>query len=476
VSFEAEPLAVSALAELSACVRASLARVPGGTGPSLVGCSGGADSTALALAAAGCGPLVLAHVDHGIHQDHARAAAFVRDLAARLGAGFALVELALGPRERSEAAMRERRYEALAQLARLRGAAAVLTAHHADDELETLLMRLSRGTGLRGLCGIRASRPLAPGITLLRPLLEVRKSTLERVVADAGLVPVADPTNADVGKTRNHVRHELLPALREHHGAGLDAYLFALLEGARATVASVSQRTAAILADSLRLVTPWRAELALAGPRLARPFALDLLSEAHKVVAHEHATTAWSERALALCDAAVGARVDGGSPLLAERTRVGLLLADKRRCGEPPATPQELALDAPPVRFGTTEHVVRLDADPRRAREPMLLDRAAGGWPWRLRARRAGERFWPLGREGPVELAGFLQRRHVPRFDRDRLPILVAADDRPLAIAGLEVAHEARVTATTTERVALACEVLDRMPARGADQAPDGGG
>src|SRR5262245_33302677 len=118
------------VSELAERIRNALARASAASaGPLLVACSGGVDSTALALATARVGKTGLAHVDHGLHHEHARAARFVAELARALGAGYALAELQLGERERGEATMRDKRYAALIAIARAHGARVVLTAH-----------------------------------------------------------------------------------------------------------------------------------------------------------------------------------------------------------------------------------------------------------------------------------------------------------------------------------------------------------
>jgi len=112
-----------------------------------------------------------------------------------------------------EARARAARYAALDRIARAHGYAAVATAHTADDQAETLLMRLARGAALRGAASIRAEGP-----GLLRPLLSVRRAETEALVAAAGLEPVRDPTNSDPTLFRTRIRHDVLPVLRKAAG------------------------------------------------------------------------------------------------------------------------------------------------------------------------------------------------------------------------------------------------------------------
>jgi tRNA(Ile)-lysidine synthase len=105
---------------------------------------------------------------------------------------------------------RAARYAALAEWAQEQGLDAVLTAHHADDQAETLLMRLNRGSGVSGLSAVRAFRPLQDGgVAVARPLLDWRKAELEEIVAAAGLTPARDPANVDPRFDRARIRAQL---------------------------------------------------------------------------------------------------------------------------------------------------------------------------------------------------------------------------------------------------------------------------
>lgn len=148
-------------------------------------------------------------IDHGLRPEAAEEVALVERVCSTLAVPFtsSTVEVARG---NLQAKAREARYAALAQWAGMEGLSAVATAHHADDQAETLLMRLARGSGLSGLAGVRNFGSL-PGseVELLRPLLGFRKAELEAVVADCGLSPARDPSNADNAFDRVRVREHL---------------------------------------------------------------------------------------------------------------------------------------------------------------------------------------------------------------------------------------------------------------------------
>lgn len=434
-------------------------------GPLLVAVSGGQDSTVLVWLlselhrrgelSAG---LVIGHVDHGVHELSAAAATHVHRLAEQLK--LPVVSTRLEGVGTSEEALRDARYQRLVEMARDHGARMVLTAHHADDDMETVLFRMMRGTGPRGLAGIPEFRPLANGIAVLRPLLRTRQSTIARLLELSGLTIFEDPTNLDLAYARNQLRHELIPDLREVLGTRLDMSLIALARTARAANDILEAQATRMLRNYASHPTSWRCDLELAPPRDEDlPFLEEAICQVH---AQLHPTgrrpsVDFGRRILALWKQPAGRRVHGPTELLAERTRTGILIVDLLLAGSPPVDRVELPTDEL-VRFGSTEWGVRrirhasppmsptpTEAGPRRG----LVRATFAAEPWSLRPRRAGDRFWPLGARGPVELRRFLQARHVPRFDRDRLPILVDGNDEILWVPGVEIAAPHRITVET---------------------------
>lgn len=183
----------------------------------LVACSAGADSVALAFALAQIpGSCVLAHVRHDIRpssQTDAEAS-HVANLAQEWGVPFACAHIVVRDKPHNlEANARAARYQQLGRLADEHDCPYIATGHHADDQLETLLMSLMRGSGISGMAGMRPVSPIR-GRQLLRPMLDVRREEIEGLLRRAGLAWHEDPTNADTGFTRNRIRHELLPVLR----------------------------------------------------------------------------------------------------------------------------------------------------------------------------------------------------------------------------------------------------------------------
>ena len=160
--------------------------------------SGGPDSLALLIlaVAAGCDATAY-HVDHGLRPESGKEAAVVHDAAERLGTGFVGLRVDVAPGANLEARARTARFSALPP--------DVATGHTADDQAETILLNLARGSGAGGLAGMRAGRR--------HPILKLRRNETERLVSSLGLDVVRDPSNADPAFRRNRVRHELIPLL-----------------------------------------------------------------------------------------------------------------------------------------------------------------------------------------------------------------------------------------------------------------------
>jgi tRNA(Ile)-lysidine synthase len=178
-----------------------------------VAVSGGPDSLALLLLAAAARPGLVeaATVDHGLRPESRGEAQMVARLCGKIGVRHAILTLkwSSSPNRNLQARAREGRYRLLGDWARGRRLAAVATAHHLDDQAETLLMRLARGAGISGLGAARARRPLVEGVNLVRPLLGWRKAELAALVASVGVEAVDDPSNRDPRHDRVRMREWL---------------------------------------------------------------------------------------------------------------------------------------------------------------------------------------------------------------------------------------------------------------------------
>lgn len=255
----------------------------------LIGVSGGRDSVVLlhALHAAGFTKLMVCHVNHRLRGRASTGdAAFVKKLAERLGYAFHsevidVKALAKTNKLSIETAARQARHRFFARVAREQRCAKLILAHHAEDQAETVLMRVLRGTGIGGLAGMAGETSLhvtdgnrTTTLHLLRPLLGVRRADIESYAVKNGVRHREDATNADTTMTRNAVRHEALPMLNEMLGRDAVPMLVRL--------ARVAEREDDFIAHFVQELISEQGLIAEDGSLLLKP---ELLS-AHSAVLH----------------------------------------------------------------------------------------------------------------------------------------------------------------------------------------------
>ncbi len=203
----------------------------------LIAVSGGADSVALLRALTanarriGAAALQAAHFNHHLRPEADDDEAFVRELCQTLELPLDVGHGQLHDRpsrQGLESVARTARYAFLRQTAELAGARYVLTAHTADDQAETVLHRIVRGAGLAGLSGMPRVRRLGPAVSLVRPLLDLSRSQLLDYLQALGQSYCDDATNLDARFTRNRIRHELLPQLKQQYNPRVDQALLRL--------------------------------------------------------------------------------------------------------------------------------------------------------------------------------------------------------------------------------------------------------
>ena len=257
----------------------------------LVAVSGGPDSMALLrvalFAVQGHGhEITCGHVDHQLRPESGADSEWLQQQCAALGIRCLIEQVELpaqdGPRTAIEEQARHARYAALIRLAHSVKATAVLTGHTADDNAETILHHLFRGTGLRGLSGIPEVRPLAEGLVLWRPLLPIRREAILACLSELHQPSLVDSSNASDAFTRNRVRSELLPWLeRELNPRSVEA-LVRLAEQA-------AEQQSWIEAEAQRLLAAALIQTTTEVVRLHRP----LLASAHPVLARECFVRLW---------------------------------------------------------------------------------------------------------------------------------------------------------------------------------------
>ena len=464
-----------ATARMASAIEGALARnsrrLDGG--PLVVAVSGGPDSLAMLIAAASIAPerrpaLVVATFAHGIRPDHDRRAS---ELVTRVAAGLGCVmvegagdvpSLAKEQRASLEAAARDARYGFLAQAAASHGASAVAVAHTLDDQAETVLMRLARGTGLRGAGGMQQwSTRKADGrvLRVLRPLLGVPHSDTLAVCDEAGVTPMDDPMNQDVEFARSRVRHRVMPELERLNPAAKQALArfaqvsadahAALVVAARAGVRGAEHRTPG------RVTWPRETLRGLDSTLLAvvSQGAWEYLHGAGAALSARH-IEAFAQ--LVAAPEGGGCSLPRGARFSVEQDLCSLVDA-QAAAKERPLQDVTVPLPIPGSgRLG--QWVVETRFERASGTEVTGVDRFSATldaetltYPVVLRRRRPGDRMMPLGMQQEVRLQDLLVNARIRRSQRDAIPVVETA--KGIAwVVGVRPAEWARVS-ERTERI-----------------------
>jgi tRNA(Ile)-lysidine synthase len=393
-------------------------------------------------------------------------AAFVAELAASLGLPFDLGHWTPDRPGHFESDARRARYEWLTEIARARGASIVAMGHTRDDQAETILHRILRGTGPHGLAGIPVHRVIAsePTINLIRPLLAVSRRDIRAYLDELGQPYREDETNADLTRTRARIRHDLLPRLAADYNPNV---VLALARLGR--LAATSQR--AIAADVHRLafaaVVTRAPECVVLKQGIMRSVPAFVRAE---VLRRIWRRAGWPEagmsarrwqRLAGLVQEQQIARTEIGAGVAVSTDGSFLVLRRAPRAGveSPPGSPAAAAEFDPsgvavvPWAGGR----VVASSDPEGPREESVdLDRLA--LPLLVRAPAAGDRFEPLGMGGrTMPLADFFRGRRVPRTQRVCTP-LVCDQSGIVWVVGHRIAERVKVTEHTRRAIGLRWE------------------
>lgn len=444
----------------------------------VVGASGGVDSMVCLAVLRRLGHDVHAfHVNYGLRDGADADEALVRQWCKEQSPAIDLKVTSLDAKAYSErkeeslqAAARRLRYDALAEHAEDVGAVAVATGHHRDDQAETLLLNLVRGSGPEGLAGMRPSRPLegAQSIALVRPLLDVSREAIEQYAADAGIPWRTDPTNRSLKYDRGIVRTEVLPLLERH------------FEGARDTIARsaelmreyVDQALRPALADRLERAYSdcveggWLSleELQREPPVWRRRIVLEALRRSLPEAPQSYDV---AEEVSDLVDRQVGRRIEMGGGTV-WRERGGLRFLPEEAQGSSVASktvPWGEEVDLP---HGTlrVEVVSRrpesLDSD---TKDEVYADADRLGTGLTVRSWSEGDRIQPLGLDGTKKVSAVLTEDRVPSHRRVR-ELVVCTEEHVAWVVGHRLDRRVRVR-PGTERVA-------RLVLRRREKASDG--
>ncbi len=431
----------------------------------IVAVSGGADSTALLHILHRLEYRVeAAHFDHHTRQgESARDAEFVRDMAAALGVPFHTDDAEVAAEARVagcsfEEHARAVRYAFLCGVADETGCGTVALAHHGDDQAETVLMRVLRGTAGRGLAGMLPLRTEG-AVRIIRPLLECHHHELCHWLAKHGIAWREDATNADPEHgRRNQVRNKLMPELQRDYNP--------VVRDALASLARAQRLDNALLED---LLDRECARLGL-GPKTSEQIPVAALAQLHPALRRRWWVRQferignwadWAHIDAADCFLAggkVGDYWDLGRSVFLYRGR-GFLSFTERKA-ETPKEDTVLKVPGETVALGC---VFRVTLKPGGALPPggpkawcnptrQVFDAARISGPLRVRTRRVGDRFHPLGLKGTKKVQDYFVDRGVPAPSRDCVPLLTA-NDTILWVVGHAPSAEAAVTDATKDLI-----------------------
>ncbi len=427
----------------------------------VAGLSGGADSVALLhilkeLKGVFGIEIVAAHVNHGLRGEEAdEDEEFARALCEKWGIGFYHKKadvrgLAAAWRKSEEETGRIVRYEFFKEVLSQTGAARIATAHHKNDQAETILHNIIRGTGLEGLSGIK---PVRDGC-FIRPLLCVSRREIEDYLKAEGLTYRTDATNAQLDYTRNRIRNLLIPALEEYNPSVVDSIArlgsLALEENEFMTGYSEGLFEKCSVADGQQVDIKLDGFLSChraVQRRLVRlamqeiKSDLDGISYVHIEDIIDMAAASRTGSRLML---PAGIHVIKGYGYLRFTCKP---LEQKHEYFEVPLpVPGRVELDG--LGVTVTAEVVDSRERPVYSGDCIYIDAGKVRGSLRLRQRRDGDRFKPLGMNGTKKLKDFFIDRKIPVERRDSIPLL-ADEDNIIWVVGLQMNEDYKLTAAT---------------------------
>ena len=411
----------------------------------LVALSGGADSVALLLLLKNAGFNVhAAHCNFHLRGDESdRDEAFCVELCQRLGvelhrAHFDTREYAELHKVSIEMAARELRYKWFEQLRRDIGAAGICVAHHRDDSVETVLLNLVRGTGLRGLTGIQPRNG-----SILRPLLCVSRAEIEAFLAEKGQKYVTDSTNLEADVQRNIMRLEVLPLLRKLNPA----------------VAENIQRTAENLAEAQLVLN-----VAIASINSSNVLNL---SDLEKYGSSEYLAFEWlkkygfnGDQVRQILDADTGKIVSSSTGYDVLKDRGRLIVEPALEPFNPMRIPEEgtYVLGGPSIEFGgkTTFRVRKKPVYVSKEPYVATLDASKVRFPLTVRRVEEGDWMQPYGMKGRKLLSDLMTDLKMTVFEKRRQLVILDSQDVMVWAVGLRVADFVAVSGVTKEVLELA--------------------
>lgn len=424
--------------------------------------------------------LTVAHLDHALREESAEDARFVEELAERLNLECVserrdVRQVARRRKLGLEEAARQERLGFLQRVARDRAATAVAVGHHGDDQVETVLFRLFRGAHLRGLAGMAGWRPMGEGVRLVRPLLGLRRDQLREYARRGGLAWREDPTNAETEMSRNWIRHELLPMVRDRLNPRVDeAILRAASAVGEADGLLETLSRSKILRQGEGCVSLPLAGLREAASAVVRRAIRDALVEAGAPM--DRLGADWlsrlaelAERGEGQCDLPgdVRAWVEGDALWVGPGAAWEPFDAFRREL----PVGQRVRLPGGLEARTWVEDVSSLRPDElleRARREPAgveLFDAAALVGTLKVRTRRDGDAFRPIGMDGTQPVADLLSGAHLPLRRRGRV-LCVCDEEGIVSVWPVRMAQRVAVGPRTRRCVGLAIGPAEREGAQ----------
>jgi tRNA(Ile)-lysidine synthase len=433
-----------------------------------VAVSGGSDSTALLLVlftlkkSMGIDRLVAMHVNHGLRGAESNGdERFVRDLAKNLGIPFYIKRLkgkSLTDKG-MEAWARSERYRFFSMVKQREGLTCIATGHTMDDQAETVIHRIMRGAGLRGLRGILAHRQ--DGV--VRPLLTCSRVELAEWLEDQGIAWRTDSSNSLLDYERNRIRHQILPLLESReHGAALHC---AAIAAAAQTAWTMLQPGIDRWISAYAALSDNRFSIDKQGlsDELHGPEALLTLFERYNIDAYSRHI----ESLIQNSSRHSGTFLLPGGEWQYHPMRSRLEFSKKT---ETPPLPFNLPLSIPGIseskhqcfRFEIQEISPALHDLPT-DNLTVFLDRDACGSELRFRAMRSDDRFTPLGKNTSVLVKEFCAKQGMPAQERKRCGVVTGKGGRIVWIPGLRISNHARISATTRRALKISYQSCPRV-------------
>ena len=413
-----------------------------GRGLVLAAVSGGADSVALlSLLKEMALPLHALHCNFHLRGEESdRDEAFVRQLCRQLDVPLtvATFDTASFAKEKGisiEMAARDQRYEFFKRQAEEKGAEAVAVAHHLDDQAETLLLNLLRGTGLRGLAAMKPRSGI-----IVRPLLDVRRTDLITYLEEKGLTYVTDSSNLERDARRNRIRLDVMPLLRQINPRADEAL---------AQTARIVRESLPIYDEAVRRRFD---EAGVTPTSLPLSFLRDAGDEAPALL-HEWLSD-WGFNSSQEAEILRSLETTPGRMWMSPKAS---LLLDRKELFIRPSAETE-AENALQLNLRQTE------VDKIGETGPMIayFDAEKLNQPLRLRTPRPGDFFYPLGLGGRKLLSDFMTDHHLTRFQKQTQPLLCHGDDI-IWVIGLRSDHRYRVTKDSKAIVKIEIEIKDNF-------------